>query len=145
MQSGSVFNGVFEARLWRRLAANLHSVPHSHVDYAALSSEDLQAYADAGDAEWLQPPWEWVRGQRLVRGSRQPFVADAQGKPRTRYEALFDLRHEFDEIRQGFLFEISSRNDMDLLQDALGREENLNLEARDLDTLMPSAPTRGVL
>ena len=64
------------------------------------------------------------------------FGADAQGKPRTRYEALFDLRHEFDEIRQGFVFEIRSRGDMDLLQDALGREENLNLEARDLDTLM---------
>ena len=135
-QSAVVFNHVFESKLWRHLAANLRLLPNPHVDFTTLSSADLQGYADAGDAEWLRPPWGFLRGQRVVRGTTKPFVADAQGKPRSRYEALFDLRHDFDELRQGFLFEICGGVEMTFLQDVLGRAGDLGLGEDNLDILI---------
>ena len=122
--------------MWRRLAANIRLVPGASVEYVALSAEELQQYVGAGDAEWLQPPWEPVRGQRVVRGVRRLFVVpDAHGRPCSPYEALFDLRHEFDELRQGFLFEICGGADLSLLQDVLGHAEDLGLGEANLDTL----------
>ena len=75
-----------------------------------LSEIDLERYLDptspqySSQIDFLQPPWEDVRGERVVKGSVPAMRFPNAGAPRSKYEALFDSRQEFDCLRLSFLY-----------------------------------------
>ena len=131
-----MFNAEFERKLWRNIACNLGLLPDVRVDYVHVPDAELRRLKAGDDAEWLQEPWETIRGRRLVRGSRVGFAVNASGGPRSRYVALSGVGAEFDRLREGFLFEACGGEDLSMLLDAIGGTPDLGLEDADMVRLM---------
>ena len=74
------------------------------MEYSLATDADLIWLQASDHAEWQQEFWVAVSGLRSVRGTNVEFTANANGSPRTRYEALFDmLRTEYEDFRSRLL------------------------------------------
>lgn len=71
------------------------------------------------EGDYTSAPWEVRNGPCVVKGANEIFLADANGEPLTKYQALFDNRAVFDNLRVSFL-RLTGGQRLVRLEDALG-------------------------
>jgi hypothetical protein len=67
------------------------------------SDQQLRVVNDDEKFEYLHPPCEIRNGEYVVKGTDCRFEIDDNGGPVSKYEALFDSRTQFDNLRVSFL------------------------------------------
>ena len=118
----AVFEGGFDSGLWRHLAVDNGLLPPSVRDERMLVSSFHKTQADVREQkfEYLQEPFVRHGSQYFVKGAEDiKFESDGRGGPRTKYEALFDLRPAFDALRYSFLSLVGGENLKNLQQHIL--------------------------
>ena len=98
--SCSIFDKELKTTLWAKLASDARLI-------TPLDTENNNKKNKAGSntLDYESPPW-FIRGcSKLVKGTSLEFESNTDGGPSTKYEALFDPRPEFNDIRVGFLLE----------------------------------------
>ena len=100
----TIFRLPVEELVWRRLAVEAGELPPTLQEPLLYAPDEEQCPLNE-DFDALQPPWDVVLGELVVRGSapreRYPYL---QGEgPQTKYAALFDGCAAFDCLRFSFL------------------------------------------
>jgi hypothetical protein len=99
--SSSIFRHSLRGSLWLSLAIEAELLP---VHMLGLTDEQKWSTLQVDQHyEFLQSPWEFRNGVRIVKGTNCRFEPDALGGPFTNYTALFDTREHFDGLRESFL------------------------------------------
>ena len=124
--SASVFRRDVEEMIWRRLGVQAGVLPGNVMDFLRYTQQELDvtlsqsSSREASDTEFLQPPWVLLDGQVVVKGSAPPvpFCTRDEWNPKSKYEALFDLRPDFGDLRIAFLETVAGPR-MERVGDAL--------------------------
>ena len=95
------------------------------MDFLRLTPQELDevlsqsSLREASDTDFLQTPWVFLDGQAVVRGSAPPvpFCTQDESNPKSKYEALFNPRPDFDDLRIAFLERVAGPR-MERLSDA---------------------------
>ncbi len=119
-----------------------------------LSSDELSECLGAYSSyDFLQAPWDVLRGEIVVKGSSPsvPYPCDPCDGPQSTYASLFDGRHEFNSLRYAFLDAVVGQK-MESLSEVFGEAYDTLPEAdsgvvpsfiNDLPDLLRSAAVGG--
>ena len=113
--SAQVFCADAERLFWRRLGWQAGVLPMD-VDVLALTHHNLENMLDPGSVhyvaenDFLQPPWEILNGEMVVKGNVNRLPFPLENSPLSKYAALFDSRSAFDDLRLAFLWYVIGKD-----------------------------------
>jgi hypothetical protein len=121
-RTSEIFNNSLEELIWRRLGVQAGIMPGGVNRPHQLSSDELSVYQGADSScDFLQAPWDILRGELVVKGSSpsMPYPCDPCDGPQSKYASLFDGRHEFNSLRYAFLDAVVGQK-MESLNEVVG-------------------------
>lgn len=96
-----IFDKELKTTLWAKLASDERLITALDMEHRDKNDKEGSSTLD-----YESPPW-FIRGcNKLVKGTSLAFESNTDGGPSTKFEALFDPRPEFNDIRIGFLLEV---------------------------------------